>query len=310
MTTRLAIVIVNWNSGAQLRECLASVDVAAAGLSCGQALSEVVVVDNASEDGSERDLALASAPLRLLRNERNRGFAAGCNQGAAGCGADLILFLNPDTRLFANSLAVPLKHLDEPGHARTGIVGIQMIDERGEVARSCARFPTPGHFAAQALGVDRLLPRAAHTMREWDHADTREVDQVIGAFFLIRRPVFDALGGFDERFFVYFEEVDLSLRARRAGWRSVFLADAQAFHKGGGTTNQVKTQRLFYSLRSRLLYGRKHFGPLQRSLLFAVTWALEPFSRVLHLGLSRRWREIGHVVKAYALLSGERTGAR
>jgi hypothetical protein len=310
MTACIAVVIVNWNSGAQLRDCIASVDGAIAALPAHQARAEVVVVDNGSQDGSECGLHLTNGRLRLLQNNVNRGFAAACNQGAAACDADLILFLNPDTLLFANSLAVPLAYLAETAHADVGIVGIQLLDGAGRVTRSCARFPTPGHFAAQAVGLDRLLPRAAHAMRDWDHADTREVDQVIGAFFMVRRPPFVALGGFDERFFVYFEEVDLALRARRAGWRSVFLAQAQAFHKGGGTTDQVKAQRLFYSLRSRLLYGQKHFGPLSRMLLFAITWALEPFSRVAHLGLRRRWREIPDVAAAYAMLVADRMGRR
>lgn len=306
MSTSLAIVIVNWNSDHQLRECISSIDSAAASLSNEQRLVEVIVVDNGSSDGSEHGLHLSACPLRVIRNELNHGFAAACNQGAMGVNADLILFLNPDTRLFDNSLVMPLSYLGKAEHARIGIVGIQMIDEKGQVARSCAHFPRPSHFAAQALGLDRLLPSTAHAMRDWNHADTREVDQVIGAFFLIRRPLFDALGGFDERFFVYFEEVDLALRARQAGWRCVFLSEAQVFHKGGGTTEKVKAKRLFYSLRSRLKYGRKHFTPWQRAFLLLVTWILEPLSRSAHLALRGRWREIGHVAEAYALLATDR----
>lgn len=306
MKARLFIVIVNWNSGDQLRECLASLNSSAMHLPRGATLQEVVVVDNGSTDNSAADLILTCAPLRLIRNEINRGFAAACNQGAAGLDADLILFLNPDTRLFGDSLAAPLAHLAEPTHTTTGIAGIQIVDEAGRVARSCARFPTVSHFVCQALAIDRLLPRLGHAMREWDHADSRAVDQVIGAFFLIRRALFEQLGGFDERFFVYFEEVDLSLRAHQAGWRSMYFADARIFHKGGGTSDQIKAKRLFYSLRSRLAFGRKHFGLARQGALLLVTVVLEPLSRLLHLGLSGRWAELGDVVQAYAMLAGDR----
>lgn len=300
--TSLSIVIVNWNAGEQLRDCLASIPAAAAGLAPYGRLDRVVVVDNASTDGSADDLLLPGYALRVLRNHRNRGFAAACNQGAAEANSELLLFLNPDTRLFADSLARPVAHLAEPAHAGTGIAGIQLVDTDGAVARSCARFPTASQFAAQAIGLDRPWPRLGQAMREWDHRDSREVDQVIGAFFLVRRPLFQQLGGFDERFFVYFEEVDFSLRARRAGWHSQFFADAQAYHKGGGTSDQVKARRLFYALRSRLVYGRKHFSRPHRAWLIAVTWLIEPLARVLHLTLRRRWAEIGHVAQAYGLL--------
>lgn len=158
--------------------------------------------------------------------------------------------------------------------------------------------------------MDRLLLRTAHAMRDWDHAGSRAVDQVIGAFFLIRRAVFDELGGFDERFFVYFEEVDLALRARRAGWRSMFFGDAQAFHKGGGTSDQVKGQRLFFSLRSRLRYGAKHFGPTSHFALVVVTWLVEPVARVLHLSLRCRWKEVADVVRAYRMLVADALGGK
>jgi N-acetylglucosaminyl-diphospho-decaprenol L-rhamnosyltransferase len=302
MPSNLSIVIVNWNSGEQLRECLASLDASAEALPLGAALNEVVVVDNGSSDDSATGLSLRQGRLRLIRNGTNRGFAAACNQGAAGLDADLILFLNPDTRLFADSLAAPMRLMQQPDHAGTGIVGIAMIDDSGQVVPSCARYPRAWHFASHALGLDRVWPRAGHYMLEWDHGQTRKVDQVIGAFFLIRRRLFEALSGFDERFFVYFEEVDLAKRARQAGWSSTYLAEARAYHKGGGTSSSVKDVRLFYSLRSRLQYGNKHYALPERLLLWLVTLALEPGSRVLHLALGGRWAEVRHVAAAYRML--------
>lgn len=305
--TSLSIVIVNWNSGDQLRECLASIGASAAQLSPRCALQQVVVVDNGSTDGSDQHLSVQCGRLQLIRNAVNRGFAAACNQGAAELDSDLILFLNPDTRLFADSLAAPVRLLDQPDHARTGIVGIAMLDDSGHIVPSCARFPRAWHFASRAVGLDRLWPRTGHYMLEWDHAQSRQVDQVIGAFFMIRRELFEALSGFDERFFVYFEEVDLAWRARRAGWASFYLAEARAYHKGGGTSSRVKDVRLCYSLRSRLQYGHKHFRLPERLLLWLTTFALEPISRVAHLAVGRRWGEVRHVAAAYAMLWRQRS---
>ena len=104
---------------------------------------------------------------------------------------------------------------------------------------------------------------------EWAHDETREVDQVMGAFFFVRRSVFEALGGFDERFFVYFEDMDFAVRARERGWRSVYLATAQAFHRGQGTTERAVPRRMFYFARSRILYARKHFGTLGATSVIA-----------------------------------------
>ena len=242
----------------------------------------------------------------MQRNADNRGFAAACNQGAAALQTSLLLFLNPDTRLFADSLAGPVNLLLRQDQSRTGIVGIALVDDAGRVALSCARFPRAWHFASHAIGLDRLWPRAGQQMLEWDHGHTRAVDQVIGAYFMVRRALFESLAGFDESFFVYFEEVDFARRARQAGWTSVYLADARAYHRGGGTSDAVKDVRLFYALRSRLRYGHKHFALPGRLLLWAVTFVLEPISRVAHLAVAGRWTEIRHIVAAYALLWRER----
>jgi GT2 family glycosyltransferase len=264
----------------------------------------VIVVDNASADDSLNGLESIGLPLKVIRNTSNKGFAAACNQGAVEATADYLLFLNPDTRLFSDSLSVPLGFMEKPENTDVGICGIQLLNEAGQVARSCSRFPTVGLFFAQALALNRLPGLRSWTkdMTDWDHSSSRDVDQVIGAFFLVRSALFEQLTGFDERFFVYFEELDFSFRAHNAGWRSVYLADAQAFHAEGGTSRQVKAHRLFYSLRSRMLYGFKHFSRAKAGLLLVISIVLEPLSRVV-LSLARgSLLDVRNTIHAYRML--------
>ena len=285
MVSLLDIVIVNWNAGSQLRECVNSVLEHGSGCVAG-----VIVVDNGSTDGSA-DSVEGLPGVVLVRAGKNLGFAAACDLGAAKGNALYILFLNPDTKVEANSFSVPLAFMERSENAHVGICGIQLVDEQGRVSRTCARFPTLARMTAQALGLNKIpgLQHGGMHMNDWDHGQTAEVDHVIGAFFLIRRNLFEPLGGFDERFFVYLEDIDLSFRARSLGFKSVYLADAQAYHAGGGTSRQVKDVRLFYSLRSRLLYGFKHFPSWQAWMLMGITLAVEPFNRLLYCTLGRDW---------------------
>lgn len=299
----LAIVTVNWNAGALLRACVASLDAA---LTPGVVLERMTVVDNASRDGSADGLegAFPNAPIRVLRNLVNRGFAAACNQGAAGAGAECLLFLNPDTRLSADSLAPALAFLADPANARVGALDVRLLDDDGATQRCCARTPTPLRLLAQSVGLDHVFPSLfpPHFMVEWDHADTRPVDQAMGAFLLIRRDLFEALGGFDERFFVYFDDVDLCLRVRQAGWSVVHFAGASAYHRGGGTTDRVRDIRLFYGLRSRLLFVAKHYGPVSVAAVIVATLMLEPLARLTQALLRRRPQDAVEVWRGVRLL--------
>ena len=301
MNRTLDIILVNWNAGARLYECLNSIRAAK---NDGFILNRVVVVDNASVDDSLEALECLNIPLVLIRNTENRGFGAACNQGAEGSRTEYLLFLNPDTRLFENSLSVPIGYMDMPGNSKTGVCGIQLIEDDGHISRTCARFPGPKHFFARATGLDRILPRLfkSHFMTEWDHAVSRRVDHVIGAFYLIRRDVFERLGGFDGRFFVYLEDLDLSFRVYGHGYRIMYLADAQAYHTGGGTSDRVKAARLFYSVRSRILYGFKHFSALSAALLFASSLLIEPFSRLMRALLHRSSKEAKETLQGYMML--------
>jgi GT2 family glycosyltransferase len=301
VTVAIDIVIVNWNAGRQLRECLASI---AATQREGFTVKRVVVVDNASRDGSTAGLGDVALPLTIMHNPVNLGFAEACNIGARDSTAEYVLFLNPDTRLFADSLSKPLAFMEHPKNQGTGIVGIQLLDANGQVSRNCVQFPTPGRIFFKSLGLDRLFPRLFpnYVMTTWDHGESRQVDHVIGAFFLVRRFLFASLKGFDTRFFVYLEDLDFSLRASQAGWSSFYLAEAQAYHRGGGTSEQVKATRLFYVLRSRILYGYKHFPWTAATGLLLTTLLLEPLVRLGFALTKGAVTEVRETLQAYCLL--------
>lgn len=302
MNRPVDIIIVNWNAGDQLQQVISSICAHHDNL-----VESVIIVDNASTDSSlngvESEASKLPFKLQIVRNSGNMGFGVACNQGAALCNSEFLLFLNPDTRVFSGSLSKPLEVMRRPDNERIGILGISLIDENGEVSRSCARFPSLSTFAAQAIGLNRLARFSSLSMHmsDWAHDTSKRVDHVIGAYYLIRRSLFHDLGGFDERFFVYLEDLDLSLRASAMGYTSLFFAESQAFHSGGGASRQVKAHRLFYSLRSRLLYGFKHFPRWKAWALLFITLAIEPLSRTV-LSATTGSESVINTWRGYAML--------
>ncbi len=301
MKPSLKIVIVNWNAGKDLNDCLDSIRSTRRD---GFELEQVVLVDNASVDGSVDNLHFPDLPLHLIRNPENRGFAVACNQGARVSASDYVLFLNPDMRLLVDSLQTPIQFMQSPQNAEVGICGIQLLDEESNVSQSSSRFPTTVSFLSQMLGLDRIFPHhfKGHFLGLQDHLRSGEVDQVMGAFFLVRHKSFESLGGFDERFFVYFEDVDFSFRARQKGWRSYYLATTQAYHKGGGCSSRAKATRLYYSLCGRVLYCYKHFGRAAATVVMLSTLLLEPFSRLFLAVVHKSMLEMRETVRAYMML--------
>jgi N-acetylglucosaminyl-diphospho-decaprenol L-rhamnosyltransferase len=298
---KLSICIVNWNSGSQLRDCIASIGQAETE---GFFLDRVVVVDNGSTDNSLAGIDHLGVAATTIRNSVNRGFAFACNQAAAAASGDYFLFLNPDTRVFKTTLTVPVCFMERPENAHIGICGIQLLDELGKECLSYAKFPSLCDFARNSFGVAKILRTEylGTVPSEPSSEKVRFVDQVIGAFFMVRSSVFRELGGFDERFFVYFEEVDFALRARQIGHFSVCLGSAQCIHIGQGSSRQIKGARLFYSLRSRVLYGFKHFSLVSAIALLILTLGVEFVSRSA-LALARgAIKEFGYVAQGYLML--------
>lgn len=302
MLPSLNIIIINWNSAHQLRECLDSI------ITSDRhefRLAKVTIVDNASTDRSLESINDIDLPLKIIKNSENKGFGAACNQGANIEESDYFLFLNPDTRVDRDSIDRAVSFIEKPSDRQIGVVGIQLVDSQGKVQRNCTRFPTPINFWCSILGIDKIVKNkfTSYTMTEWDHRNTQPVDHVMGAFYLIRSDLFRSLDGFDESFFVYFEDLDLSYRVNQLGWASYYLADVQSFHKGGGTSESVKSTRIFYALRSRILYTYKHFSSLQATILLLGSLSIEPLSRmifaIIRLSLSQAQETIGAYTKLF-----------
>ena len=293
------IVIVNWNAGDHIRACIGSL------AKLRDVEFRVILVDNASTDNSLENLPTSNLDFTLIRNAVNAGFAAGCNQGARAGRGEFVLFLNPDTVLKdASPLELCVDTMTVPGNSKVGICGVQLVDEEGRVAKTSTRFPTAGRVFGWIFGLDRVLPSIFRTqfILENDHERDATVDVVMGAFFFVRRTVFDLLEGFDERFFVYYEEVDFCRRALEKGYSTRFLAGASVVHAGHGTTDSIRARRLFLVTRSRILYGFAHFATPAASVLALLTIVAEPLIRVAFFGVRGNFRAVGETLSGAAMV--------
>jgi GT2 family glycosyltransferase len=269
------IVIVNWNSGRHLRNCIAAL----AGLR-----DRIIIVDNHSTDGS------AECPLgdqiTLIRSQLNLGFGAGCNLGAQSGQGATILFLNPDVIIAPSDITALAAILrNDP---QIGACGPGLTDRAGRVQNTCSAFPRTRDLLGRILGLDRLgLVRPAFVA-----AQKGAVDQVMGAALMIRRSAFDQLGGFDPGYFLYFEEVDLLRRLSYAGYQTHYAPEIMAHHIGHGSSSGVKSRRLELWLNSRLIYARRHLGTSAALMLALASVIIEPVTRLFALALSGRIGEI------------------
>lgn len=298
IAAKVDIVIVNWNAGALLAACLDSL--AAADLSH---VSKVIVVDNGSTDGSA-DVTSARLPLTVVRAGRNLGFGRACNLGAAQGDAEFVLLLNPDTEVDADAITRVVSFLRDPAQQDVGAVGIRLVDRSGRAQRHCARFPSWRTFLAESFGLAHLLPGRFRPvlMLEFDHLETRDVDHVMGAFYCVRRAAFEVLGGFDESYFVYFEDLDLSRRLVDAGHRIRYLSEPAAYHRQGGTSDQIRARRLHYSLEGKLLYASKHFSSAGAVAAWAGVLLIEPVTRTFFTLKRRSIAELLATWQGFAML--------
>ncbi|HEU5363949.1 MAG TPA: glycosyltransferase family 2 protein [Hanamia sp.] len=292
------VIIVNWNSGFFLQKCLQSIfDTPNKNF-----IHKVYIIDNDSDDLSMQEIE-SNDRIEIIWNKENRGFAKACNQGFKLSTAEYILLLNPDTQLLSTTLQDCITFINKKDDV--DILGCQLLNDNGKVVASCSKFPTALGILRDATGLSKIAPsifKPGIIMRDWEHEESRFVDQVMGAFMFMRKSIFEKVGYFDERFFVYYEEVDFSKRLSELGGKSFFNAEIKAIHSGEGRGYSVKAFRLFLNLRSRLQYAKKHFTFLGYYCVWICTFFVEPLTRSTFLLLSGKKNEIADLFKGYKLL--------
>ncbi|HKP84702.1 MAG TPA: glycosyltransferase family 2 protein [Blastocatellia bacterium] len=253
---QVAIVVVSYNTKKLLLECLAS-----AAVSAGGANVELVVVDNASTDGSFEAAREHFPQALMIRNESNRGFGAACNQAIKATSAPFILLLNSDARLTPGAFSALYDSIKS--NDACGAAGCRLVNAQGEETVNARNFLTPLNQAIELLGLagrfrTRWLARTRNLRLDANLSDCA-VDWIDGACLILRRAALDEVGLFDERFFMYSEDEDLCLRLKGGGWQVCYSARGTAIHHGGGSSAEagLETLRRFYSSQMLFLSIRR-----------------------------------------------------
>ncbi len=290
----VSVVLVNWNGRDFLRDCLRSVRERTRGLRY-----ELLVVDNASSDGSREMVRREFPTVRLLVSESNLGYARACNAGMRAARGRYVLTLNTDTVLLDDAIGGLAALLDARPDA--GATGCTLVWPDGRLQPACARFPTLPVMlidgAGLLFGLQRLLHRTGWFWGPYyspaAHRRARDVDWVHGACLMVRREVLDEVGFLDEGRFMYTEEIDWCRRIKNAGWRVVYTPAVRVRHLGGGSTRMSEGRRTRVLVEGIRHYYRRHCGPLRCVALdamlaagYACRWVCFPI-----LGLVSRMAE-------------------
>jgi GT2 family glycosyltransferase len=258
---KLSVVIVTWNSAADIDACIDSINFGSE--------FEVIVVDNASTDATVR-LLRQHHHLSLVENSSNLGYAHANNQGIKLTTGEYVLLLNPDTRVELGTLDALCSYLD--GHPAVGAVAPRLINPDGTTQFSIRSFPTAASLFWELIGLACLFPKSRvfgrWKMKYFDYDRTTEIEQPMASCLMLRRTALASLAPnsslltanfpMDEQFPIFFNDVDLSKRMADAGWKTVYVADAKLVHRHGASTRQVRTRMIRESHRSAFRYLRKH----------------------------------------------------
>jgi N-acetylglucosaminyl-diphospho-decaprenol L-rhamnosyltransferase len=291
----LSIVIVNWNTRELLRDCLTSLYA-----SEGDFAFQVVVVDNCSQDGTCSMVGDEFPQVHVIESEINGGYAYANNLGLRRLVARYFLLLNPDTILPSHALQGMLEFMD--AHPEVGIAGPKLVMSDGSLDLACRRsFPTVENSCYKLSGLSRLFPNSrrfgAYNLTYLDPDEASEVDSVVGAFMMVRREVVEDVGGLDEEFFMYAEDLDWALRAKQARWKVYYYPEITVLHYKRQASDQNAGRARYEFWRAMYTFYRKHYAqetPLLIHYLVLGGLALRGGLRLLRemVRSERRWAAV------------------
>jgi GT2 family glycosyltransferase len=274
---RVSVVIVVWNAKKYVLECLGSLRE-----HCQRVCDEVVVVDNASTDGTPELIQEMFPEFKLIRNAENFGFAKANNIGIAASSGDCICLVNSDVEFLDDCISPMVRYLSD--HPEVGMLGPKMLAASGEVRRSTMRFPTVWNTFCRAVGFDSMFKKSPAfgglLMSDFDHRTTAPVEVLNGWFLVVRRSAVERVGLLDPQFFMYGEDVDWCYRFRQGGEKVMFFAEAGAIHYGGASSANAPLRFYLELYRATWQYWRKHHGALAQ-LGFLVAFAVHHSVRLL-----------------------------
>ena len=286
MSTKLiSVIIVSWNARDYLRGCLDSIRQTS--MSCVQ---EVIVVDNVSEDGSPEMVEKEFPEVTLIRAGGNLGFARANNLAMKQASCPLFALVNSDVIVHPGCLETLATFMEQ--HDDVGLVGPRIIGGDGKLQKTSRKFPGIWNTVCRILVLDRLFPNiqlfSGFEMPEKNHEQLTEAEVISGCFCIARKKAVDEVGGMDEQFFFYGEDIDWCKRFRDAGWKLMLVPEATAIHYGGGSTANAPLRYSIEILRATLKYWRKHHGIVGQAvcyLLIALHHGLRLLLRGIKYGL-------------------------
>ena len=258
MTLDVSIIIVSWNTKELLIDCLSSIEGNVTGVNY-----EVIVVDNASTDGSQEAVEEKFPNVKLIKSEKNNGFSVGNNIGLSQSNGRYLYLVNSDVIIKKECVKNLFDFMEQ--NRQVGMAGPKVYRYNGNLQPTCKRLPTLGRFLFQALRLNDLFPKVgAFSEIHLNYAESDEVKTDVeilnGTFWVVKREAFDQVGGLDDRFFMYGEDIDWSKRFIDMGWQLAFVPNAEAIHVGRASSSNDPVRFLVEREKSQVLYWKKYKG--------------------------------------------------
>ncbi len=266
----ISVVVISFNGMEFIEDCLATVQTSLENVG-----SEILVVDNGSSDGAVELIESRYSNIQLIKNKSNLGFAKAVNQGIENSCGEYILLLNQDTRIIEDAIVKLAERMESDSNI--GTIGPKYIGFDGKLQKACRAFPKYRDLIFTFLGLSKLFPKSkifsSWKMGWFDHLQEAEVDQPMGAALMVKRSVLNEIGGFDEQFRIFFNDVDFCRRVKKAGYINLYYPSAVIEHYYGGSIKKIKPQMVMEWHGAIVRYFKKYSETIP-SKIIALVWGI------------------------------------